>query len=56
MEFEVLRAVAVKSSIFWDISVVSCKALLATCFHAGFLFVSFFDPDDGDDMFLRNVG
>jgi hypothetical protein len=25
---------------------------IATCFHAGFLL----DPEDGGDMFLRNVG
>jgi hypothetical protein len=31
-------------------------ALLATFFHAGFLLGSLFDPEDGDDMFLRNVG
>jgi hypothetical protein len=31
-------------------------ALLATCFHAGFLLGLFFDPEDGSDMFLRNVG
>jgi hypothetical protein len=30
-------------------------ALLATCFHAGPLLGLFFDPEDGDDMFLRNV-
>jgi hypothetical protein len=29
--------------------------LLATCFHVGFLLGSFFDPEDGTDMFLRNV-
>jgi hypothetical protein len=28
----------------------------ATCFHAGFLLGLFFDPADGGDMFLRNVG
>jgi hypothetical protein len=28
----------------------------ATCFHAGFLLSLFFDPEDGGDMFLRNVG
>jgi hypothetical protein len=28
----------------------------ATCFHAGFLLGLFFDPEDGVDMFLRNVG
>jgi hypothetical protein len=29
---------------------------LATCFDAGFLLSLFFDPEDGGDMFLRNVG
>jgi hypothetical protein len=24
--------------------------------HAGFLLGFFFDPEDGDDMFLRNIG
>jgi hypothetical protein len=28
--------------------------MLATCFHAGILLV-LFDPEDGGDMFLRNV-
>jgi hypothetical protein len=32
------------------------RALLATWFHAGFLLGLFFDPGDGGDMFLRNVG
>jgi hypothetical protein len=27
-----------------------------TCFHAGFLLSLFFDPRDGGEMFLRNVG
>jgi hypothetical protein len=31
-------------------------ALLDNCFHAGFLIGLFFDPEDGGDMFLRNVG
>jgi hypothetical protein len=31
-------------------------ALLDTCFHAIFLRGLFFDPEDGGDMFLRNVG
>jgi hypothetical protein len=29
---------------------------LATCFHAVILLGLFFDTEDGDDMFLRNVG
>jgi hypothetical protein len=28
----------------------------ATCFHDGFLLGSFFDSEDGDNMFLQNVG
>jgi hypothetical protein len=28
-------------------------ALLATCFHAGFLLGLFFDPEDGDDVPLK---
>jgi hypothetical protein len=30
--------------------------LFATSFQAGFLLGLFFDPEDGGDMFLRNVG
>jgi hypothetical protein len=30
--------------------------MLVTCFHAGFLLRLFFDPENGCDMFLRNVG
>jgi hypothetical protein len=50
--FEVLIAVVMRSTVFWDIR----RALLATCFYAGFLLGLFFDPEDGGDMFLRNVG
>jgi hypothetical protein len=32
------------------------RSLLATCFHAGFFLDLFFDPEDGGDMLLRNVG
>jgi hypothetical protein len=31
-------------------------ALLVTCFLAGFLLGLFYDPDDGGDMFIQNVG
>jgi hypothetical protein len=34
----------------------SVEALLAICFDTGFLLGSFFDPEDGGNMFLRNVG
>jgi hypothetical protein len=47
-----------KSNIFWNITPstdVSEESLLATCFHAGFLLDLCLDPEDGDDMFLRNV-
>jgi hypothetical protein len=30
--------------------------ITGTCFHAGFLLGLFFDPEDGSDMFLVNVG
>jgi hypothetical protein len=31
------------------------SAVLATCFHVGILLTLFLDPEDGDDIFLRNV-
>jgi hypothetical protein len=34
----------------------SAQALLATCFHAGFLLGSSFPSEDGSDMFLWNIG
>jgi hypothetical protein len=34
----------------------SLRAMLAACFHVGFLLGLFFDPEHGGDMFLRNVG
>jgi hypothetical protein len=32
------------------------QAELATFFHAGFLLSSFFDPEDGSNMFFRSAG
>jgi hypothetical protein len=29
---------------------------VATCIQAGFLLGFFFDPEDGGNMFLRNIG
>jgi hypothetical protein len=54
---EVFTAVVMKSIIFWDMA--PCTPLSfdrpATCLLAGLLKL-FFDPEDGGDMFLRNVG
>jgi hypothetical protein len=36
--------------LFWDITL-----RLPNCFHAGILLGLFFGPEDGGDMFLRNV-
>jgi hypothetical protein len=39
-----------------NVSTLLCyNILLATCFHADFLLGLFFDPEDGGDIFLRNV-
>jgi hypothetical protein len=54
--FEVLTAVVIKSSVFWDIMQRNPLALFATCFQAGYLLGLFFESEDGGDMFLRNVG
>jgi hypothetical protein len=52
--------VVMKSTVFWDITPsyllkVNWLALHASCFHAGFLFSLFFDPEDAGDRFLQNV-
>jgi hypothetical protein len=71
VKFEVLTAVVMKSAIFWDIMPCNplkvnrrfggtyrfhLRALLATCFRAGFLLGLFFYPEDEGHMFLRNDG
>jgi hypothetical protein len=41
------------SYTFWGTK----QAANSTCLlHADFLFGLLFDPEDGDDMFLRNIG
>jgi hypothetical protein len=36
-------------------AVIPVRDLLATCFHSGFLLCLLLDPEDGGDMFIRNV-
>jgi hypothetical protein len=60
--FEVLTAVVTKSTIFWDIT--PCSRLIINRRFGrtyrlrlqGFFLSLFFGPEDGGDMFLRNVG
>jgi hypothetical protein len=58
--FEVLTAVIMKSSVLWDITLCRPLEVKLSCachlLHTGFLLGFFFDPEDGGDMFLRNVG
>jgi hypothetical protein len=50
--FEVFTAVVLKSIFFWDMTPCSAQVhLLARCFAE-----LFYDPEDGGDTFLRNVG
>jgi hypothetical protein len=56
--FEVLIAVVMKNSIFWNVMPRSPSKVSrhfgGTC-HAGFVLGLFFDPEDGSNMFLLNV-
>jgi hypothetical protein len=53
--FEVLTAVVMKGTIFWNIT--PCSPLkINRRFVGGFLLGLFFDPEDGGDIFLRNGG
>jgi hypothetical protein len=56
--FEVLTAVVMNCTIFWDITPCSPLSgiMLATWFHAGLFLSLFFYPEDGGEIFLRNVG
>jgi hypothetical protein len=70
MDTRGIEQVFVKISVFWDIillvesqptfrrnmSAETNMKLAAMLLHAGFLPCLFFDLEDGDDMFLRNVG
>jgi hypothetical protein len=62
---DVLTAVPMKNSAFWDITLCSLLKInrryggmchFGCCLlHAGFLVGLIFDPEDGGDIFLRNV-
>jgi hypothetical protein len=41
-------AVTMKNAVFWDVAAVTCSIW--------FLARGFFYPEDGGDMFFRNVG
>jgi hypothetical protein len=71
VRFEIFTAVVMKSIIFWDVTPCSPLTfcfLYISGFPARSLFclppayllvlaeIIFFDPEDGGDMFLRNVG
>jgi hypothetical protein len=52
--FEVFTAVGMKSIIFWDMT--PCSPLSSTHLLTRLFAELFFDPEDGGDTFLRNVG
>jgi hypothetical protein len=59
--YEVLRAMVMKNSIFWDLT--ACSPLKVNrrfgllCFlHAGFLLGLLLNPEDEGDMLILNVG
>jgi hypothetical protein len=69
--FEVLTAVVMKSIIFWDIApcgplsvnrrfggtyYLHLEGLKTSAFTLVSCSAYFFDPEDGGDVFLRNVG
>jgi hypothetical protein len=48
-------------SVIFDVITDVTMTILSSCsscylLHAGFLLRLFFDPEDGGDIFLRNVG
>jgi hypothetical protein len=51
--FEVLTAVVMKNSIFWNVT--PSRKFFLPLVQATFLLGVFFDPLDGSDIFLRNI-
>jgi hypothetical protein len=59
--YEVLTATTVKSSVFWDVTycdlVIICIQIKnLNMVHAGYQLGLLFEPADGGDMLLGNVG
>jgi hypothetical protein len=51
--------VMIKSTIFWDMTPCRDEEItdfLAICFQNSFLLGLLFEPEDGGDIFIRNVG
>jgi hypothetical protein len=53
--FEVFTAVVMKSTIFWDITLCSPLSVNRRFGRTQPPSSAIFDPEDGGDMFLRNV-
>jgi hypothetical protein len=62
----ILTAAVMRSSVFWDIRqssatdaveehVAFMQSYVRYLLHAGSLLGIFFDPDEGSDIFLRNI-
>jgi hypothetical protein len=52
VRFEVFTAMTMKNIVFWDVA--PCGVQSVTCLTGNLVF--FTCPEDGGDMFLRNVG
>jgi hypothetical protein len=54
---DILNYVAiVHFSGYEEFHLLGYNILLATCIHTGFFLELFFDPEEGGEIFIRNVG